>query len=425
MTDSLSAAQARRVFLNAQSLAKRRPARAVGEKQFREYLDRQGVLQLDSVNVLARAHYLPVYSRYGPYDPAAFDRYLWSSGENFEHWGHEASMMPIRLLPALRHRMQDHAARWAQHVQETFEKQDPGLVASVEKIIAERGPVTAADLVHLDPDAGRKRGSWWDASITKQVLEYLFFTGRAATAARPNFQRLYDSPERVWGEHHHRPHLPPQEARQHLFDQALAANGIGTVDDIADHYRIKRVPLDVLADSAVERGVARWVKVEGWGEPALLAASAEDPGRAAGAALVSPFDPLCWFRDRLLRMFGMHYRIEIYTPAAKRQYGYYALPFLLGDQMVARVDLKADRKASALLVQSSWLEETVAPGGRRRPAAEVAAALATELRVMADWLRLDDVDVKPAGTLAADLLEAQSAVNAASSSGRHDMAVGS
>jgi uncharacterized protein YcaQ len=334
-------------------------------------------------------------------------------------------MMPIRLLPALRHRMQDHAARWAQHVQETFEQQDPGLVASVEKIIAERGPVTAADLVHLDPDAGRKRGSWWDASITKQVLEYLFFTGRAATAARPNFQRLYDSPERVWGEHHHRPHLPPQEARQHLFDQALAANGIGTVDDIADHYRIKRVPLDVLADSAVERGVARWVKVEGWGEPALLAASAEDPGRAAGAALVSPFDPLCWFRDRLLRMFGMHYRIEIYTPAAKRQYGYYALPFLLGDQMVARVDLKADRKASALLVQSSWLEETVAPGGRRRPAAEVAAALATELRVMADWLRLDDVDVKPAGTLAADLLEAQSAVNAASSSGRHDMAVGS
>src|SRR5690606_11783785 len=265
------------------------------------------------------------------------------------------------------------------------------------------GPITAADLTHLDPEAGRKRGPWWDASLTKEVLEYLFFSGRAATAGRPNFQRLYDAPARVWREHHHRPPLAHQEARQRLFDQALAATWIGTPADIGDHYRIKKTPAKELAAAAVDRGLARWVEVEGWGEKALLATEAVDPGRATGAALLSPFDPLCWYRDRLVRMFGMHYRIGIYTPAPKRQYGYYALPFLVGDQMVARVDLKADRKASSLLVQGAWLEETPAPGARKRAPAEIAAALANELRVMARWLLLDDVVVKPLGTLAADL----------------------
>lgn len=404
MTDSLSAAQARRVLLHAQAMARRRSARTVGEKQFREYLDRQGILQLDSVNVLARAHYLPLYSRYGPYDQTAFDRFLWSSGENFEHWGHEASVMPMRLLPALRHRMDELLdTRWAKYVRDTVKKQDPLLVASVEELVNSRGPITAADLVHLDPEAARKRGPWWDVSLTKLVLEYLFLAGRAATAGRPNFQRLYDAPGRVWGEHHLKPPLPKKEARQQLFDQALAANWIGTVADIADHYRIKKTPAKLLAAAAVERGVARWVQVEGWGEPALLATAAEDPGRATGAVLLSPFDPLCWFRDRLLRVFGMHYRIEIYTPAPKRQYGYYTLPFLLGDQMVARVDLKADRKASALLVQSAWSEERAAPGARRRRPPEVAAALADELRSLADWLKLDDVVIKPVGTLAPHL----------------------
>jgi len=412
VTDSLSAAQPRRVLLQAQSLAKRRPARAVGAKQFREYLDRQGVLHLDSVNVLARAHYLPFFSRFGPYDQAALDTYLWSSGENFEHWGHEAAVMPIGLLPALRHRMDELETRWSQYVREKVESKEPGLVASIEEVLEAKGPITAADLVHLDPEAGRKRGPWWDVSTTKQVLEYLFSTGRAAAAGRPNFQRLYDSPARVWGEHHGQPALDPVAARQLLFDKALAATWIGTPADLADHYRIKKYPIMELAVSTVERGLARWVTVEGWKEPALLARDAVDPGRATGAALLSPFDPVCWFRDRLVRMFGMHYRIEIYTPAPKRQYGYYTLPFLLGDQMVARVDLKADRKASALLVQSAWAEDAPAPGARKRSAQEVAAALTTELRLMADWLRLADVVVMPAGTLAPQLAQAHTEATA-------------
>ncbi len=418
-TERLTAAQARRIFLNAQGMASRRPARKVGEKQFRDYLTRQGILQLDSVNVLARAHYMPIYSRFGPYDQAALDTYLWSSGETFEHWGHEASVMPIELLPALRHRMSDFGdSRWGNYVRDTVKKQAPDILEQVAAMIEAQGPITAADLTHLDPEAGRKRGPWWDTSLTKQVLEYLFFTGRAATAGRPNFQRLYGSPTRVWGEHDLLPGLTFDDARQHLFDRALAATWIGTPADIGDHYRIKKTPAQSLAKSAVERGLARWVEVEGWKEKALLATEAVDPGRATGAALLSPFDPLCWYRDRLIRMFGMHYRIEIYVPEPKRQYGYYALPFLMGDQMVARVDLKADRKASALLAQASWLEEAPAPGARARKPADVAAALADELRLLARWQGLDDVVVKPAGTLASDLAAAlgQSASKASSSS---------
>ena len=415
--ERLTAAQARRIFLNAQGIASRRPSRRVGEKQFRDYLTRQGIVQLDSVNVLARAHYLPVYSRFGPYDQAALDDYLWSSGETFEHWGHEASVMPIDLLPALRHRMADIDSRWGSHVRDTVNKKAPGVLEQVQELVEAQGPITTADLTHLDPDAGRKRGPWWDASITKQALEYLFFTGRAATAGRPNFQRLYGSPTTVWGEHHHLPALETEEARRSLFDRALAATWIGTAADIGDHYRIKKTPAQALAASAVERGLARWVEVEGWREKALLATEAVEPGRATGSALLSPFDPLCWYRDRLERMFGMEYRIEIYTPAPKRQYGYYALPFLLGDQMVARVDLKADRRASVLLVQGAWLEEAPAPGARRRASGDVAAALAAELRLLAGWQKLDDLEVKPAGTLASELVAAvaQSGSSASSS----------
>src|SRR5690606_34996751 len=176
---------------------------------------------------------------------------------------------------------------------------------------------------------------------------------------------------------------PVPEAQQRLFDVALASAGIGTVADLADHFRIKKTPAKRLAASSVERGLARWVRVQGWKEPALLAADARDPGRATGAALLSPFDPACRFRDRLERMFGMEYRIEIYTPAPKRRYGYYTLPFLLGDQMVARIDLKSDRKASSLVAKASWLEEHPAPAAKKRSPDEVATALAAELRTSA------------------------------------------
>ncbi|HZW98479.1 MAG TPA: crosslink repair DNA glycosylase YcaQ family protein [Trueperaceae bacterium] len=401
MSEKLTAAEARRIFLHAQGLARKRPSGAVRKQHFREYLRRQGVLQLDSVNVLARAHYMPLYSRQGPYDQAELDTYLWSSADTFEYWGHEASVMPLDLLPALKHRFEEYESRWAKFFAKNPKINQPELFSAVEHAVRERGPLTPADLAHLESAPDRKRGSWWDWSATKRALEYLFFTGRVAVAARKNFQRSYGDPGRVWGDAHGLPALARREAQQELFDHALRANWIGTVADIADHFRIRLLSeAKPLADSAVERGVARWVEVEGWKQPALLASEAEDPGRATGAALLSPFDPAVWFRDRLERMFAMEYRIEIYTPAPKRKYGYYTLPFLLGDQMVGRVDLKADRKAGALLIQAAWREEQPAPGARRRTDADVAAALATELRVMAEWLGLSTVVVKPAGTLA-------------------------
>ncbi len=400
MTEKLTAAEARRIFLHAQGLARRRPSGSVGTKRFREYLQRQGVLQLDSVNVLARAHYMPLFSRLGAYDQDRLDEYLWSSGETFEHWGHEASVMPLGLLPDLRHRMEFQEQRWMRHFEKTRGGM-PEIIPDVERAVHEQGPLSAKDLAHLEEDRGRKRGSWWDWNETKLSLEFLFITGRAAVAGRPNFQRLYAAPRQVWREHADVPGLPRKAAQQRLFDHALRANWIGTVADIADHFRIRLLSeAKPLAESAVERGLARWVEVEGWNQPALLSVEAEDPGRATGAALLSPFDPAVWFRDRLERMFGMEYRIEIYTPAPKRKYGYYTLPFMLGDQMVARVDLKADRKAGDLLVQAAWREESPAPGARRRSDSEVAAALSRELWLMAEWQGLSDVVVKPVGTLA-------------------------
>ncbi len=398
----LTAAEARRVFLHAQGLARRRPAGSVGERRFRDYLQRQGVLQIDSVNVLARAHYMPLFSRYGPYDQADLDRYLWSSGETFEHWGHEASVMPRDLLPTMRFRMEFLAGQWAKYFAKQPHRHKPELFDAVESHLHEHGPLLPKDLAHLEEREGR-RGSWWDWSDTKLALEYLFMTGRAAVAGRPAFQRLYGSPAKVWGEAACLPAPAKREAQQALFDRALEASWIGTVADIGDHFRIKPQEARPLAESAVARGIASWVEVEGWKERALLHRSAEDPGRATGAALLSPFDPACWYRDRLLRQFGMEYRIEIYTPAHKRVYGYYTLPFLLGDQMVARVDLKAERKASELRVLSSWAEEGAAPGARKRSEAEVATALARELRLMAVWLGLSAVVVSPEGTLASAL----------------------
>jgi uncharacterized protein YcaQ len=405
MMPRVGAAEARRIFLAAQGLARRRPAGRVGERQFREYLDRQGVLQLDSVNVFARAHYLPLFSRYGAYDTAALDRYLWGSGETFEHWGHEASVMPRELLPTLHFRM-SASGTWKERTRGYLERERPGLIAAVEAAVRHSGPLSAADLAHLAPDAVRQLGSWWNSGDVKIALEYLFITGRVAVASRPHFQRRYDDPVRVWGRQAREGALHADEARQELFDRSLPASGIGTPKDFADHFRLPVNQAARLADSAVERGLAAWVEVEGWGERALLAAAAADPARATGAALLSPFDPVCRYRDRLLRMFGMHYRIEIYTPGHKREFGYYTLPFLLGDQIVGRLDLKADRKAKALLVQASWREEAAVAGARRRTDDDIAAALATELRLAADWLGLDAIAVAPRGNLAPALSSA-------------------
>ncbi|WP_296666493.1 crosslink repair DNA glycosylase YcaQ family protein [Demequina sp.] len=413
MTASLGASEARRIHLSAQSLARRRPAARPGPARFRDYLEMQGVLQLDSVNVLARAHHLPLYSRHGPYDRARFDRWLWGSGEAFEHWGHEASVMPRDLLPAMHHRMTEDAS-WQGKARARLERERPGLIAQVRAAVERSGPSTARGLEHLAPREGA-RGTWWDTSHVKDALEYLFLTGEVAASRGPHFARTYDAtmrawglapaPEGSWG-------VPAPAAHQLLFDHALRATGVGTPADLADHFRLPRsaraedhrqgesAGAAAWADSAVERGLASWVDVEGWKQPALLATGAEDPGRATASALLSPFDPVCWYRPRLHRMFGVDYRIEIYTPAERREFGYYCLLFLLGDRFEARVDLKALRKEGVLAVEATWREPGRPPGVRRRADAEVARALGAELGVMAEWLGLDRIEVAPRGDLA-------------------------
>ena len=407
MTVSLTAAEARRIHLDAQGLARRRPAGRPGPARFHSYLRHQGVLQLDSVNVLARAHHVPLFSRYGPYDRDRLDAWLWSGVHAFEHWGHEASVMPLELLPAMHHRMRGETS-WKAGRRASLERERPGLLAQVRAAVEASGPLTSAELEHLAPREG-PRGSWWDTSHVKDALELLFITGEVAASRGPHFRRTYDATERAW----RRPPasadawgLTASEAHQALFDHALAATGIGAPADVADHFRLPRGHGSTWADSAVERGLAAWVDVEGWETPALLASGARDPGRATAAALLSPFDPVCWYRPRLLRMFGVDYRIEIYTPAAKRQFGYYCLLFLLGDRFEARVDLKAQRKAGVLAVEAAWREPGRVPGGRRRDDATVAAALAAELRLMATWLGLDTIAVEPRGDLAVALAAA-------------------
>ena len=432
VSPDIGAAEARRIFLDAQSLARRRPSRQPRDADFAAYLERQGVLQLDTVNVLARAHYLPLYSRLGPYAPADLDAFLWGderghSAHAFEHWGHEASVMPLEVLPLMHHRMLT-TTTWKARTHDALERERPGLLAQVREAVEESGPVVGADLEHLAPREGRS-GPWWDASHAKVALEYLFITGGVAASRGRHFARTYDAPMRGWG----LPAsdlgdwgIPTEDARQALFDRALSACGIGTAKDLCDHFRLPyqagaRTP-DVAggkawAASAVERGLAQWVSVDGWDEPALLAVgeatperpfhrAASDPGRATGRALLSPFDPVCWFRPRLQRMFGVDYRIEIYTPESKRVYGYYCLPLLVGDRIVARLDLKADRKAGALLVQAAWLEAGTAPGSRRLPPPAVAAAAAEELSLMQTWLGLESLIIRDRGDLADQLRSA-------------------
>ena len=301
---------------------------------------------------------------------------------------------------------------WVHWARGELDAQRPGLIDAVRAAVNERGPVVGADIEHLAPREGPK-GTWWDYSHVKLALEYLFFRGEIAGSRRGNFQRTYDSLERAWGERAaHAPALTLTEGRQLFFDHAIGAVGVGTERDVADHFRLLAPKsltggeLRPFADSSVERGLAQWVDVDGWGEPALLATGAETPGRATASALLSPFDPVCWFRPRLERMFGVEYRIEIYTPAPKRIYGYYCLMFLLGDQIAARVDLKSDRKGGRLVVAAAWREPGIAPGARRRPDAVVAAALAQELRLAAAWQGLGSVVVEKRGDLAPALAAA-------------------
>lgn len=395
----LSAAEARRVALAAQGFAEPPLSRAVDTRALRgRVVDRVGLIQIDSVNVLQRAHYLPAFSRLGAYDVGLLDKLShYAPRRLFEYWGHEASLIPVELHPHLRWRMRRaHDDAWGG--MRRIAQDRPELVAAVLDDLRARGPLTASQLAHLDAPRAPK-GPWWDWSDVKRALEFLFWSGEITSARRRRFERLYDVPERVIpAAILAQPTPSDDEAQRALLRVAARSLGVATEPDLRDYFRLPSAESKARIPELVENGDLLPVTVEGWKAPAYLAPGARVPRRVDARALVGPFDSLIWERPRVERVFGFRYRIEIYVPKEQRVHGYYVLPLLLGDALVARVDLKSDRAASALLVQAAHAE----PGAP----AETAEALGLELRRMAEWLGLDDVIVVGAGDLAPALAAA-------------------
>ncbi len=377
--------------LAAQGLAERRPAGRIDRRHVQRVLERVGLVQIDSVNVLERAHELALYSRLGPHPKgrlvAAAHR-----GDLFEYWGHEASFIPVAQQPLLRHKMAAAEAGGAWSGLVRLAEAQPGFVQDVFDEVAARGPIGAGQLL-TGGGAGR-RGPWWGWSEAKMALEWLFWCGRLAARRRPSFEREYGLPG--WflpAEVLAAPTLPEVDQRRELLVAAARSLGVGTAADLADYYRLNLVKARPLLAELVEDGRLEPVAVQGWKERAYRWPGARLPRRVAARALLSPFDSLVWFRPRAERLFGFRYRLEIYTPAAKRQHGYYVLPFLLGEHLVARVDLKADRAAGVLRVLAAHLEPTALPSA-------VAPALAAELVELAIFVGADNVAVRDGGDLA-------------------------
>ena len=392
--DSLSAREARAIAIAAQGLAQPRPA-VVDGGALHALVDRLGAVQIDSVNVLARSHYLPAWSRLGAYDPVQLDALSRSAPRSlFEYWGHEASLLPIELQPLLRWRMQRAGEQAWGRIRRMARRK--ALVSRVLAVVAERGPIRAGEIETTKP----KRKGWWEWSDVKVAIEWLFWSGQVTSASRRGFERLYDLPERVLPPHVIATATPHElEAQRMLIDRAARALGIATEADLRDYFRIRPQPARTAIGALVEAGMLRPMRVEGWTKQAYAHRDAMPAViEHDRAALLSPFDSLVWFRERTERLFGMRYRIEIYVPQDQRVHGYYVLPFLLGDALVARVDLKADRAAKTLRVQAAHGE----PGAPRT----TASALATELAAMASWLGLERVAVESSGSLAKSLQSA-------------------
>ncbi len=391
----LTSDQARRLALGAQGFTRPRPQGRVDIRHFRKVLDTIGLLQLDSVNVLERAHYVPMFSRLGPYDRAALDRWTTSSGELFEYWGHVASLLPTPLYPNFRWRMVGHAADPWRSIRRLIEER-PGYVDDVMDQVTERGALTVGDI----DDAGQRGSQMWDWQPGKHALEWLFACGRLTAYRNKNFTRVYDLPERVIPEEVLDAEPPDKiEAFRLLLLDAGRHLGVGTAADLGDYHRLHMPTARKVIKKLASQGALEEVTVDGWDKPAFLHPEAVLPRRAGGTALLNPFDPLIFHRDRVERLFGFFYRIEIYVPKPQREYGYYVLPFLLDGELVARVDLKADRQSGALLVQGSYLENG-------EDESRVAPALAAELGELASWLGLNDIVVKHNGDLAARLSSA-------------------
>ena len=399
LPETLSVAQARRVTLAAQGFADPRPGGATDMRHLRRVLRRLHLIQMDSVNVLQRAHFMPLYSRLGPYPVDLLERAAYRKPrELFEFWGHEASLITADLQPLFRWRMA-RAADLAWGSISRIVTEQPELVAWVLDEVRERGPITAAEIEH---DAPRNKNNWgWNWSVVKQALEWLFYSGQVTAADRTtSFARRYDLPERVLPrEVVEAPTPAVPDAFRALVELSARALGVAAEAELRDYFRLPVAGFRQAVAELIEEQVLVPVTVAGWKGPAYLHHEARLPRRVRAATLVSPFDPLIWERSRTQRLFDLNYRIEIYVPAPQRLYGYYVLPFLLGDRFAARVDLKADRKAGVLQIPAAWLE----------PAAdqeETAAALATELLRLVGWLGLGEVAAPERGDFAGPLAAA-------------------
>jgi uncharacterized protein YcaQ len=404
----LSAAQARRAALAAQGLTVKRPGGRIDVRHVRRALDALGIVQLDSVNVFSRSHYMPLFSRLGPYPRETLDQLtVHQDGidanakadrrELFEYWGHEASLIPIDMQPLMRWRMaRADKLAWAGVARVGREQR--ALVKRVLKLVREQGPIRASEVG--GPKRVRQAGEMWNWNDGKKALEYLFFAGEVMAERRVNFERLYDLPERVLPRGILEMPTPGEaEAQRELLLFAARRLGVATEPDLGDYFRLPRADSKARLAELVEAGTLVATAVEGWDAPAYAPSDLHVPRRIRARALLTPFDSMVWARERTERLFGFRYRIEIYVPAPKRVYGYYVLPFLLGDRLAARVDLKSDRQAGVLRAVGAFAEPGVEEG-------VVARELADELRLVAEWQGLGAVEVGRKGDLAPALRRA-------------------
>ena len=380
--ETLSLREARRIALHAQGFGRARPEDAIAARHLKRTLDRLHLHQIDSVNVLERAHYLPAFSRLGPYDKGLLDGAAWGTPKTrslFEYWAHEASLLPVEHHPLLRWRMaRADRGEGCYEGLKPFATTNRAAAQAVLDRLAADGPMSASDF-----EGAKGAGGWWGWGEPKRALEWLFWAGHITTATRRGtFERVYDLPERVIpGAILAVPTPDEATAQRALIDLAGQALGVATAGDLRDYFRLGPEEGRAGIAALLELGRLREVQVRGWTKPAYLHAEARLPRKIDSRALLAPFDPLVWERARTERLFGFRYRIEIYVPAEKRLHGYYVLPFLLGERLVARVDLKADRAAGRLLVKGIHREPDAPP--------ETDAALAAELDAMARWLGLE------------------------------------
>jgi uncharacterized protein YcaQ len=396
-SNTLSLGEARRIAIAAQGADQGAARDAAKRADVRRLVGKLGVLQIDSVNVLTRAHTLPVFARLGVYDRADLDHLAYGGKKRrlFEYWGHAASLMPVEMQPLFRWRMRDALA--GKNIYGglfRFAQANKPLIRELAREIEQRGPSVVGDFA----SHGNRKAGWWGWSDAKSALEWLFWTGQVTTATRrATFERVYDIPERVLPDNVIDAPTPGEDdAKRALIEHSARALGIGSEACLRDYYRLGSSVAKQAIRDLVEAGTLRAVTVEGWTAPAYLHVEARRPKAVSARALLAPFDPIVWHRDRAETLFGAHIRIELYTPRHKRSHGYYVLPFLYGDRIVGRVDLKADRDTETLHVLSAHSEPGIA-------AEMFVADLADEIRLMARWLGLPRLETKRTGDAAAAL----------------------